>query len=89
MYILPYQFLQFVTVAFTLGIAADIMEQETLDMQTSQEVDSKELALKIVNRVWRQLPMNHVGDLLDADKEASCFCKKGTRSVRYFDMQFV
>ena len=70
-----------------MGIASDIVGQDRLDMQPDDEADSKELAQHIVNRVWRQPPMQHVADVVDAEvkdcPETYCICDSSTCFHKY------
>ena len=78
--------IKFITVPYTVGIAADILRQEKLDQPPTEEADVVELANKIVNRVWRQLPMENVADIMDAVcsefENEYCICKSGIYTVR-------
>ena len=78
--------------AFTMGVAEDIVGPDQLDKGSAEtaEVDSKELATKIVERVWRQFPMQHVADVVDVVcptfKDTYCICKSGIIIVDIMEM---
>ena len=67
--------------AFTIGIAADMIGREKLREPSTHAEDTKELAEEIVKRVWHQIPMSNVADVVDAvcpeHKDVYCFCQQG------------
>ena len=75
-----------------MGVAEDTVGPHQLDKGSAEtaEVDSKELATKIVERVWRQFPMQHVADVVDVVcptfKDTYCICKSGIIIVDIMEM---